>query len=257
MGEPGFVEVTALIDKEPSLPGDRADVLGWLQRLCRVAARDLDASGVGVSVMSEGGDQLSTAASGPEHELVEELQFVTGEGPCIDAFTSRRPVLAPDLAAAARRWPGYAPAAQGHGVRAVFAFPMQVGAARLGAIDVYRETVGDLSKPAVARAVTFCEAALWSLLDAQGAAEVGRADSAATRRRDLRGMSSTALHGAQEDRLEVYQAQGMISIQLGVPIAEASSRLRAYAYAHERRVSDVARDVVARRLQFEVDDPQP
>jgi hypothetical protein len=45
----------------------------------------------------------------------------------------------------------------------------------------------------------------------------------------------------------------MVMIQLGVSLAEAMSRLRAHAYAHERRLGDVARDVVARRLEFEPD----
>jgi AmiR/NasT family two-component response regulator len=40
-------------------------------------------------------------------------------------------------------------------------------------------------------------------------------------------------------------------IQLGVTIEEAFLRLRAYAFAHDRRLPDVAADVVARRLRFE------
>jgi hypothetical protein len=36
-------------------------------------------------------------------------------------------------------------------------------------------------------------------------------------------------------------------------VAVALVRLRAYAYAHDRRLRDVAADVVARRLRFEPD----
>ena len=42
----------------------------------------------------------------------------------------------------------------------------------------------------------------------------------------------------------------MIIVQLGVTAAVALVRLRAYAYAHDRRLRDVAADVVARRLRF-------
>jgi AmiR/NasT family two-component response regulator len=45
----------------------------------------------------------------------------------------------------------------------------------------------------------------------------------------------------------------MVMIQLGVSLAEAMSRLRAHAFAQERRLGDVARDVVARRLEFAPD----
>ena len=40
----------------------------------------------------------------------------------------------------------------------------------------------------------------------------------------------------------------MLTEQLGARIAEALLRLRAYAYAHDLGLSDVAGDIVARRL---------
>jgi ANTAR domain len=54
-------------------------------------------------------------------------------------------------------------------------------------------------------------------------------------------------------RAEIDQATGMLTVQLGVPVAEAFARLRAYAYAHDRRLADVARDIVARRLRLHRD----
>ena len=93
-----------------------------------------------------------------------------GEGPCLAAFASRRPVLVPNLSeAATTTWPGYGPAAHDHGVRAVFAFPLQVGAARLGALDVYRDQPGALSAWALSRALTYADVAMQTVLDAQEA----------------------------------------------------------------------------------------
>ena len=48
----------------------------------------------------------------------------------------------------------------------------------------------------------------------------------------------------------------MVSAQLDVAIGEAVIRLRAYVCAQDRRLSDVARDIVARRLQLTPDPPQ-
>jgi len=53
----------------------------------------------------------------------------------------------------------------------------------------------------------------------------------------------------------VHQATGMILVQLGVSAEIAFARLRAYAYAHDRRLGDVAREVVERRLRFALDPP--
>ena len=62
-----------------------------------------------------------------------------------------------------------------------------------------------------------------------------------------------ALGAAVAGPLVVYQAQGMIHVQLGVPLAEALTRLRGYAYANDRNLSEVAADVVAHRLVIESD----
>jgi hypothetical protein len=51
-------------------------------------------------------------------------------------------------------------------------------------------------------------------------------------------------------RAEIDQATGMLTEQLGVGIEEAFVRLRAYAYARERRLIEVAGDIVARRLRL-------
>jgi hypothetical protein len=43
----------------------------------------------------------------------------------------------------------------------------------------------------------------------------------------------------------------MVAAQLGVDVATALGRLRAYAWARERSIVDVAVDVIARRLRFD------
>jgi len=173
---------------------------------------------------------------------LEELQFTFGEGPCFDAFTSRGPILEPDLAAAAgRRWLGYGPAAYALGVRAVFAFPLQVGGARLGVLDVYRIRPGSLSTPCLALALTFAEVALDALLDAQATSGDGQVPDGMDRVLDA--------------HYVVYQAQGIVMVDLAISLSDAMARLRAYAFARDRPLSAVAQDVVAGRLRLEPDPP--
>ncbi|MEO5709802.1 MAG: GAF and ANTAR domain-containing protein [Nocardioidaceae bacterium] len=211
-----------------------------MQRLCRAASTALPATGVGITVMSGDGDPATVAASDPHSATVEDLQFILGEGPCIDAYNTGRPVLAPDLAVAVRvRWPGYGLAAQEHGVQAAFAFPLQIGAARLGALDVYRDQPGSLSPETIIEALTFADAAMTGLLDAQ--------------QRSNENDLAPGLDEALDNRFELYQAQGMVAIQLGTGLHEAMIRIRAYAYAHNRALSDVADDIIARNIVFETD----
>ncbi|MBG0560820.1 GAF and ANTAR domain-containing protein [Actinoplanes sp. NEAU-A11] len=223
--------VRRLIERQP------AD-LGLLKRICVASAEALSASGAGISVMTADGTRGVCATSDPVSERVEELQYVLGEGPCIDAFAARRPVLAADLSDAATfQWPVYAPAAQDDGVCAVFAFPLQVGAARLGVMDIFRDHVGRLTGTELQTAFTFAVVTVEALLDMQqnGVARDG---------------DDTAVLDVGR-RAELFQAQGMVMMQLGVSIGEALVRMRAYAYAENRRLEDVARDVVERRLRWD------
>ncbi|MDX6324046.1 MAG: hypothetical protein QOK15_400, partial [Nocardioidaceae bacterium] len=123
---------------------------------------------------------------------------------------------------------------QERGVEAVFSFPIQQGAARMGALDVYRDRVGSLSPAALKRALTYAEAVMGSLLIADQSEE----------------LSPDSLFADSDATFEVYQAQGMVMAQLRVPADVAMARLRAYAFAEERPLGTVAADVLARRIVF-------
>ncbi len=237
MSRDRVARVWSLVDAEPS----RVDADGrgepWLQRLCSALARVLPACGAGVTVQTLDGALGVAAASDPASAALEDTQFALGVGPCVDAFAWRRPVLTPTLAAVdERRWPGYATPALERGGAAVFAFPLQVGAARLGVLDIYRARRGSLSTYELALALDFGAVAVRRLLDA-------RVDPAGRQQGGV-------LTGALDNRMEVYQAQGILLAQLSVGLEEAMVRLRAHAYATDRRVSDVAKDVVTGRLRL-------
>ncbi len=219
----------------------------WLRKLCEVAARHLPTTGVGVSLMTAGGDSHLAAASDETSVVIEELQFVLGEGPCLDAFTTRRPVLAPDLShEGGLRWPAYAPAAQDHGVQAVFAFPLRIGAACLGVLDLYCDHPGNLAHSVAEEAQQFARIALGGLLADYRLAPHASGGTSGDLARDT-------FEGTVDYRLEVYQAAGMIQVQLRVSASEALLRLRAHAYATDRRVSEVARDIISRTLTLHDD----
>ena len=182
-------------------------------------------------------------------EVLAELQLTLGEGPGPDALARGGPVLASDLddLGAARRWPLFASAAGQAGAAAAFVFPLQMGAIRVGVMGLYRDWPGPLSGSQLGDALVFADTATLLLLEAQDqAAGEGAAGSGPGGQ-----PAGLAVH-----RAEIDQAAGMLTEQLGVGIAEAFIRLRAYAYAHERRLSDLAGDIVARRLRLRPD-PYP
>ncbi len=188
-------------------------------------------------MVSGTGELVNVVASSRTCAWVEELQFSLGEGPFLAAFAARRPVFVPNLIeAATTKWPEYGPAAHGRGVRAVFAFPLQVGVVQLGALDVYQAEPGALSARALVRALTYTNMALQMLLDAHD---------------DATREAASILVG-EATSYDVHQAHGIVMAQLGVGAAEALSRMRAHAHAHERPLKDVATDIIDRTLTFDV-----
>ncbi len=234
--------VVALIEAQPQDPDTGDGVAGFLHRLCLAATGALAARGAGISLMADGGVHGTVTASDPATAALEETQFVLGEGPCIDAFADRRPVLVSDLGdGAATRWPAYTAAVLDGGVRAVFAFPLQVGAGSLGVLDVFRADKGPMSAEHLAEALTFADVAVNAVLDGQDRARPGSA--------------ADGLDAALDSRAQIFQAQGMVMVQIDGTLTAALARMRAHAYAHNRALAEVARDVVQRRLQFERDQP--
>ena len=69
----------------------------------------------------------------------------------------------------------------------------------------------------------------------------------------------TGLHpeltGVAADRAEIHQATGAIAAQTGVSLIDALLLLRARAYATDRTLLAVSRDVLARRIRFDRDQP--
>jgi len=246
-----------LVEDEPATIDD-SGVAGRLDRICRAAVRALPADGAGVTLMDQDSGPVGTiAASGPRFRRLEDLQFTMGEGPCIDAYAGRSPVLEADLATSGQhRWPGYASAAREEGVNAVFAFPIQVGAARLGMLDLYRYEGTPLSRGSVSDALDLANICLSTMLRLGSVTSVdaggdGRPVDPGDGRSDG---SSDGLGDPFRLSSEVYQAQGAITVQLGISLAEAMVRLRAHAYAAGRPISDVARDVLTGTIDFTRED---
>ena len=203
------------------------------KRLCAVCAEVTDMSGAGIMLISGDAPRGSVCTTNAVSALIEQLQYTLGEGPCVDACHQDRPVLEPDLARPViPRWLAFSGPAVAAGVRAVFGFPLQVGAVRLGALHVYRDRPGPLTDGLV-----MADVAARSVLVLQARAPPGKLAAQLEAGADL--------HHAG------HQASGMIAAQLDVSVGDALVRPRAHVFGHDRPLRDVAEDVVARRLRFD------
>lgn len=210
------------------------------KRLCQVCAEVTGATGAGIMLMSGDVPRGSVCSTNEVSALIEQLQYSLGEGPCVDAYQFDRPVLEPDLADPdTPRWLAFAGPAIKAGARAVFGFPLQVGAVRLGALNLYSDRPGSLSDEQHADALVMADVAAQAILVLQSNARPGRL--------------AAELEAGGEFQYVVHQASGMVAAQLDVSVAQALIRLRAHAYGNDRPLAEVAQDIVSRRLRFDAE----
>jgi hypothetical protein len=172
---------------------------------------------------------------------VEAQQIITGEGPAVDALAHGGPVLVDDLAAEFHRWPGFITALGSDARGALFAFPLQIGAIAVGVLDLYRvEPV-----PVAPKDMT----AMLTVTDIVTMVLVSRPPPD-----DIDTGSSDVWWTPSPSSTEIHQATGMVVAQLSVPPRVAYLRLRAHAFAQDRPLTEVAREVIERRLRFDSDD---
>ena len=218
------------------------------RRLCEVCAELTGVTGAGIMLMAADVARGSVCTTDDVSALIEQLQFDLGEGPCVDACQQDRPVLEPDLAAPTRpRWVAFTGPAVEAGVRAVFGFPLRVGAVRLGALNLHCDRPGPLTDDQHADALAMADVAAQAVVAMQANAPPGRL--------------AHELEAGGDFQYVVHQASGMVAAQLEVSVGQALIRLRAYAFGNDRSLTEVAEDVVARRLRFDErsgeKDPEP
>jgi GAF domain/ANTAR domain len=214
-------------------------------RLCEACIVLFDVDAAAISLVFDGANSGTLGSSGAPARMYDELQFTFGEGPCLDAVSRRIPILAVDLADAKEaRWPAYRPAMLAYQIRGICAIPVVVAGEFVGALDLFRAQPAPLLGDELVGAVAAAELAgipLLDLLDADLQAAAGDPSSDAWA--ELNTLS----------RAEVSQATGMLVAQLEIEPAEALVRLRAHAYAAGRTATDVARDILERRLKLDAD----
>jgi GAF domain len=217
--------------------------LAAADRLCRACVDLLPVDGAAVSIASAGTTQGTFGSSGELSRRLDEFQFTLGEGPCLDAVNTGRPVLVGDVGDPGHQlWPAFTREAMGSGVRAVFALPVALARAPVGALDLFRNEAGPLTDIGLEAGLWAAELAALPLLELM--TEVGPALD------DGDGWDQLA----SLERVEVYQATGMIIGHLDVDASEALVRLRAYAFSQGLTASEAAWAIVERRVSLTEDE---
>ena len=172
---------------------------------------------------------IGSALSGLAHNMAELIGFRAVQGVGAGGLMATAQAIIGDIVSPRDRgkYQGY--------LGAVFAFPLQLGAVKVGVLSLYREEAGPLTVDEVAEGLVLSEAVTHLVLAIQAEAPVG---SLARPIADL-----------AQYRAVIHQATGMIAAQLDSDMSTALACIRGYAFAYGSTIFDVAADVIARRLR--------
>jgi hypothetical protein len=192
---------------------------GTQPRFMTGVAEACGSSSAALTLVDSGHNQLAVAVSDEQSRAAQDLEYVFGEGPSLDAASGRRPVRVSGRAIEAH-WPGYGPAVTSLGITAVTAVPLRTQDSCIGALAVFDPHPG-LAGPA-------------------GLADVA---AALTRIVLLGPDADPDLYGGTDLRVTVQQAAGMLSARIGCTVGDALALIKARAFAEE-----VSTEVIAQRI---------
>lgn len=210
-----------------------ADV--WADRLCKAAAQVLPVESVAISVFLGPDVCIRVGASDDRAALAERLHFTAGQGPCLQAYLTRRPVLVRDLrdpdSEARTAWPVYVGQMSARtSYTSMASFPMRVLGSALGVFSLYRSDVDEELDLALVTAVV-----AWTTRMMLSVEEMARAP---------REPGPPWLDGPVSRQRMVWRAQGIVMRVHGLNPRQSLNLLRARALASGRLVDELAEDVV-------------
>ena len=207
-----------------------------LEQLGERVTEVLPVDGAGVMLEDDQGVLRFASASDERVAVIESLQIEVGEGPCLLAYQTGVPVLAPDLGVDSP-FPKFAECALDHGLWAVFAFPMKVRDTCIGAINLYRSAPGPLEHDDVEAGTSLSDVATAYVVNSR---TLSHANTLAEQ-----------LQYALDARIVIEQAKGKLSERLGIDPSDAFELIRRVARSRHRPVRDIARDVMDETLRLE------
>src|SRR6202161_799995 len=202
------------------------DVADFLHGLADRAVQLLEVDAAGLMLADQRGSLRVVASSTEQARMVELFQLQHDQGPCLECFQTGLPVYEADMAAAAQRWPVFAPAAAGAGFAAMQGPPMRLRDEGIGAMNLFMRTPGQLDQSGLRMGQALADVATIGLLQ----------------ERNLRHQEVLAeqLQGALNSRVAIEQAKGVLAERLSLDMGEAFELLRGQARAQNRRLAELA-----------------
>jgi GAF domain-containing protein len=218
------------------------DVIELLTLVTDCCVDVLDVAAAGIMLAGPEGDLRVMASSSEAMRVLELFEIQSQEGPCLDCYRTSAPVINQDLATVNGRWPRFAEEALAAGFHSVHALPMRLRGSVIGALNLFRQSPGDLRVADVEAAQALADVATIAILQHRATLEAQ--------------VVNDQLNHALNSRIVIEQAKGMVAERLGVNMEQAFAILRGHARNHNLRLADVAQGVIGGTMStFALDRP--
>jgi ANTAR domain-containing protein/GAF domain-containing protein len=206
------------------------DVIDFLHTLATRSVELLDADAAGIMLADPHGCLHVMASSAEEARLLELYELQNDEGPCLDCYRSGRPAARDDLPAMRSAWPAFTEQLQGLGFHSAQALPMRLRDDTIGALNLFRLEPGRLTDADLGIGQAMADVATVGLIQERAIAASERL--------------AIQLQTALSSRVQLEQAKGVLAQRAGLPMDQAFQLMRAYARSNNRRLSDVAAEII-------------
>lgn len=210
------------------------DVVDLLTLLADSCVDVLDVGAAGLMLAAPDGELRVMASSSEAMRVLELFEVQAQEGPCFDCYRTGQPVVNEDLATVDGRWPRFAPEALAAGFQSVHALPMRLRGTVIGALNLFHVDRGEMRRADLDAAQALADVATIAILQHRAALEAH--------------VLSDQLNHALNSRIVIEQAKGMVAERRNLDMADSFGLLRGYARNNNRRLVDVASDLIAGRL---------
>jgi GAF domain-containing protein len=201
----------------------------FLDDLARLAGRVVTpAASCGIT-LAQDRLPLTVASSDPRAAHVDEVQYGSDQGPCLQAMRTASTVLVADMSTE-RRWDTYPAYALTYGVRSSLSLPLIVNGCARGALNLYAVTVRAFGDPELQRAGLFADQASAGLT--------------VLTRQGQQVQLTEQLRDALATRAVIDQALGILMGQNRCDHDTAFGILRTSSQHQNRKLHDIAADIV-------------
>ena len=206
------------------------DALDLLHILTDRSVELLHADAAGLILGDQRGHLQVVASTSHTARLLELFELQNSEGPCLDCFTTGKPVVNLELADAKDRWPKFVAASTEAGYQSTHALPLRLRDHVIGAMNLFCVGKSTLSQDDIAVGQALADVATIGLLQER-----------AVRQQEL---LAEQLQTALNSRILIEQAKGALAERAGVNVDEAFDVMRAFSRQERKPLTRVALAVI-------------